>query len=491
MLAVHGDRARTMDARGSGQSGARGGAPGRWVLWLAAEVGVACGLAACGKGGTEAPPPDVFGCPALAGTYAIPEPDTLWPSFDGTPWERFTREDGAWFPLAWFDQVTLSAPAPGMLEARFRVRLERIREQIAGMHELGGPRYARWHALVQPAARASYEQAYGAGAYAEQLRAVAPLTEVTWSGVQGRDFRCDDGELVFTRRSGKPLRVGHGPEGGVLVHGTEITSVGIPVWCGDGCKELPIPTGTRDARVEWWSTPARPDWSPDVAALEPPREAVAEAERVRLARQEAIDRRVFAPASEIRARLTPLLPPGGTLESVEVRDGAVHVVHRAREGQEKEFTRAVAAFGERPIGLQVVYVTSRPTQRDVTFRLVDSALVQRTPPPAQAGGSGAATAPTVLPTLVPVAPAPNASALRSRAQALLPGGMRVDAARVSGEAVFLTGTAPRNAVVSDGLRALDAAAQGREPRVELLSVEMREGAVRYEIRVPAAILATP
>lgn len=471
-----------------------GGWPGAVVL----GAGMALVLAGCGSRGVEAPPPDVFGCPALAGTYALPDIDGQWPSFDGTPWAQFRFGEVGRAPLAWFDQVTLVTPAPGMLEARFRVRPERITEQIQGMHDLGGPRYARWHALVQPAARASYERNYGAGAYAEQLRAVGPMVEASWSGTQGRDFTCKDGELRFARATGRPLRLTRGPTGGVQVSGTELKTVGIPVWCGDGCKELPIPTGTRDASVEWWVTQARPEWAPDVASLKPPKEAVAEAERVRLARQAAIDRRVFASVDEIRSRLTPLLPPGGTLESVEIRDGAVHIVHRAPEGRETLFARAVRGFGEAPRGLQVVYVTSRPTQRDVEFRLVDSALVRREPMPAWEAKDGASDAASVspLPVLTPAAPTRriDSAGLKASAQALLPAGMRVERASARDDVAYLSGTAPRNAVVSDGLRALDAAAQARAPsgpRVELMWVAMEGGQVRYEIRVPLAALASP
>lgn len=95
-------------------------------------------------------------------------------------------------------------------------------------------------------------------------------------------------------------------------------------------------------------------------------------------------------------------------------------------------------------------------------------------------------------------PAPVAvddpAVLRTRMQALLPAGMQVDTVRVSGEVVFATGRAPRNAVVSDGLRALDAAAQARAPdapRVELLSVRMDASGVEYEVRVPVAALGSP
>ena len=473
---------------------AKGGA--RWLAGTALGAGLAMGLAGCGGGGVDAPEPDVFGCPALAGTYALPDIDGLWPSFDGTPWERFEPADRGGVPLAWFDQVTFVTPAPGMLEARFRVRPERITEQINGMHDLGGPRYARWHALVQPAARASYEQTYGAGAYAEEVAKVGPLVQATWSGTQGREFTCKDGALRFSRPSGRPLSLSRGPTGGVLVSGTELKTVGIPVWCGDGCKELPIPTGTREARVEWWVTPARPDWTPDVAGLKPPKEVVAEAERVRLERQAAVDRRVFASVDEIRGRLLPLLPPGGTLESVEVRDGAVHIVHRAPAGRETLFSRAVGGFGEAPRGLQVVYVSSRPTQRDVEFHLVDSALVRREPLPAWAAKDGASPTGASLPVLTPVAPSRRVdnAGLRASAQALLPAGMVVERASGSGDVVYLVGTAPRNAVVSDGLRALDAAAHARAPsgpRVELMSVAMEGGVVRYEIRVPLAVLAAP
>lgn len=471
---------------------------GRWLGGVVLGAGIALVLAGCGSRGEDAPQPDIFGCPALAGTYALPDIDGQWPSFDGTPWAQFRFGQGGWVPLAWFDQVTLVTPAPGMLEARFRVRPERITGQIQSMHDLGGPRYARWHALVQPAARASYERNYGAGAYAEQLREVGPLLEASWSGTQGREFTCKDGELHFARTSGRPLRLARGPTGGVEVSGTELKTVGIPVWCGDGCKELPIPTGTREARVEWWVTQPRPDWTPDVASLKPPKEAVAEAERVRLERQAAVDRRVFASVDEIRSRLTPLLPPGGTLESVEIRDGAVHIVHRAPEGRETMFSRAVAGFGEAPRGLQVVYVTSRPTQRDVEFRLVDSALVRREPMPAWAPKDGASAAASVspLPVLTPAAPTRRIdnAGLKASAQALLPAGMRVERASANDSGVYLVGTAPRNAVVSDGLRALDAAAQARAPngpRVELISVAMEGGAVRYEIRVPLAALASP
>ena len=481
-----------------GRTGTSGMARGRWAAGMALGAGLALALAGCGRGGVDAPEPDIFGCPALAGTYALPDIDGQWPSFDGTPWERFVIADRGWVPLAWFDQVTLVTPAPGMLEARFRVRPERITEQVNGMHDVGGPRYARWHALVQPAAKASYEQNYGAGAYAEEVGKVGPLVEVSWSGTQGRDFACKDGELQFSRTSGRPVRLTRGPSGGVQVAGTELKTVGIPVWCGDGCKELPIPTGTREASVEWWVTTPRPAWTPDVAGLKPPKEAVAEAERVRLERQAAVDRRVFAPVEEIRSRLTPLLPPGGTLETVEIRDGAVHIVHRAPAGRETMFSRAVGGYGESPIGLQVVYVTSRPTQRDVEFRLVDSALVRREPMPAWQAKDGSSSAPgaSPLPVLTPAEPSRRIdnAGLRASAQALLPAGMRVERASASNDTVYLVGTAPRNAVVSDGLRALDAAAQARAPsgpRVELISVAMEGGAVRYEIRVPLAALASP
>ena len=168
----------------------------------------------------------------------------------------------------------------------------------------------------------------------------------------------------------------------------------------------------------------------------------------------------------------------------------------------------LAALGILIAGAVALAMRGTPSE-DTPTSPAEGPPVEAVPAPS---GPAAAAAPTAAPSaaprdLAPVpVPEPVASAepapvavddpavLRARMQALLPAGMQVDTVRVSGEVVFATGRAPRNAVVSDGLRALDAAAQARAPdapRVELLSVRMDANGVEYEVRVPVAALGSP
>ena len=359
-------------------------------------IGCALIVPACSPPATEqrsAPVADARGCPDLRGSYSV-YVDTAGTgvNFDGTPFEELPFRQGSWVALTSVAGAVIDTDPAGELSFRFRLTDEEVMDEIRMMNEYRPQQYRDWYALLKPAGRAAYVGQHGEAAYQQRVAELGPTTEASLTLRHGRDFSCDGGAMLIPRPSGNPIRLTRNGNGDLAAESREYRTFGVTVWCGDGCKEMKIPTGVYTGKLVWAQAPDLGAWSPasirDLSALSRPRLEV-EAEQARVVaetRQSNEDR--YAPLDTIRGRFAALAAGGVQLLGVEFSGSAVRVsmgfVDAAvpLDEQEARIGQLIAVVAERQgdsfnRGSQVQrrMVCCSPTRREVDFTLRDGPLV--------------------------------------------------------------------------------------------------------------------
>ncbi|GAA4799149.1 hypothetical protein GCM10023307_26760 [Lysobacter hankyongensis] len=469
--------------------------------------------------------PDLYGCPDLSGTYAFPPPGAKGVSYRGSMLEEFPIEWGNRVPASQIRGLTIRRVEPGAYEFRFMVEDTRVVQHLALIREFYKPRYRELYHLLQAPQRDAFIAREGEAAHAKRVAELGPPAEIVRTLRAGTDMICRDGWIELPRAYTKPIRLTLGEDRSILGESREISTVGITVWCGDGCKDLPIPTGTYTGTLRWPRDDAQRPWRvQDLAArslLERPIDEIEAEVARREAEQARSDADRFLAADDIRGRLEGLAPAGTVVETVEVRGGEVHVRYTAPTADVDTLLNRVAGVGGNgaatgPQRVQRIVTSGRFHVRSVEFVLTDSPMVLRSEatasmgnasgedpasgmavlsaaPSAAVAGSAPANAPGPATTAnaagsqLPPAGYADPLAIQRRVGRLFPAGCRVVDVRYGGERVTLTGQAETHRCVSDGMRALDAA----QSRPELLSI-VRESndSHRFEILiVPSALTA--
>ena len=449
---------------------------------------------------------DVFGCPALSGTYAVQMPNAeTGVKLEGSPLERIGSTSSEEVPLEAMSGVMVQTDESGGIHFRFLISDERVMKQLEILREYTAPQYDQWYQMQQQPARGEFVARFGEDAYQKRVAELGPRTNVALSLQRGKDFTCDDGWLEIPRAYGEPIRLTLGENGNLVAESREVSTYGVTVWCGDGCKEFPIPTGTYTGTMVWPKAVGMREWTADGMAnrfvfLRPVKEIQAEQSKF-AANTATYNARRYA-------RFAAIAPEGVKILNVEFVDSQVRVTAgfpeavRSVEDQRARIEWMIAAVEERhPRFLDdkdVVkrVVSSGGTMRhEVDFTLRDSPLVL-------IGDSDAAQTAVVLQPLplVPSAPveqtaaeaAPgmaNASVLEARISGHFAGGCSLTSVRHSGDRVFVVGSASSMRAVSDSLRALDAAAAPVTNSVELVSIEQQSpDAYRFEMMLRRSAL---
>lgn len=467
---------------------------------------------------------DLYGCPDLSGTYAFPPPGAKGVSYRGSMLEEFPIEWGNRVPAAQIRALSVRRAEPGLYEFRFMVDDVRVTQHLALIREFYKPRYRELYHLLQAPQRDAFIAREGEAAHAKRVAELGPPAEIVRTLRAGSDMVCRDGWMELPRAYTKPIRLTLGEDRSILGESREISTVGITVWCGDGCRDLPIPTGTYTGTLRWPRDDAQRPWrAQDLAArsmLERPLDEIEAELAQREAQQAQADARRYLSTDEIRSRLAGLAPAGTVIDTVDVRGGRVHVRYTAPRDDVETLLNRIAALGgdgttRGPQQVQRIVTSGRFHERSVEFVLTDSPVVRREAMRAVAAGPGlaqdpaagmavlsmaSASAPTSAPTHVAPGMAPNAAgvtippagyadplAIQRRVAKLFPGGCRIVEVRYRDERVILVGQAEAHRCVSDGLRALD----GAQSRPELLSINREsDHSHRFEILIaPSALTA--
>lgn len=217
--------------------------------------------------------------------------------------------------------VVIDGDPAGDLSFRFRLADEEVMKEVRTMDEFRPQRYRDWYALLQPAGRADYVGQYGEQAYQRRVAELGPITEASLALRHGRDFSCDGGTMLIPRASGNPVRLTRNGNGDLLGESREYRTFGVTVWCGDGCREMKIPTGVYTGRLVWARTPDPGAWTAaiiqDLSTLRRPRLEV-EAEQARIAAETLrSNENRYAPLDTIRARFAAIAAGGVQLLGVE------------------------------------------------------------------------------------------------------------------------------------------------------------------------------
>jgi hypothetical protein len=464
---------------------------------------------------------DLYGCPDLSGTYAFPPPGAKGVSYRGSMLEEFPIEWDNRVPAAQIRALSVRRTDPGLYEFRFMVDDVRVMRHLALIREFYKPRYRELYHLLQAPQRDAFIAREGEAAHAKRVAELGPPAEIVRTLRAGTDMVCRDGWMELPRAYTKPIRLTLGEDRSILGESREISTVGITVWCGDGCKDLPIPTGTYTGTLRWPRDDAQRPWrAQDLAArsmLERPLDEIEAELAQREAQQAQADARRYLSADEIRGRLAGLAPAGTVIDTVEVRSGRVHVRYTAPKDDMETLLNRIAGLGgdgttSGPQQVQRIVTSGRFHERSVEFVLTDSPVVRREAMRAVAAGPDLAQDPAAGMAVLSMAPASapasasthaargiasNAAtasvppagyadprAIQRRVAKLFPAGCRVVEVRYSGERVMLVGQADAHRCVSDGLRALD----GAQSRPELLSID-RESADSHRFRIMIAASA--
>jgi hypothetical protein len=463
---------------------------------------------------------DLYGCPDLSGTYAFPPPGAKGVSYRGSLLEEFPIEWGNRVPAAQIRALSVRRPEPGLYEFRFMVDDAWVTQHLALIREFYKPRYRELYHLLQAPQRDAFIAREGEAAHAKRVAELGPPAEIVRTLRAGTDMVCRDGWMELPRAYAKPIRLTLGEDRSILGESREISTVGITVWCGDGCKDLPIPTGTYTGTLRWPRDDAQRPWrAQDLAArsmLERPLDEIQAELAQREAQQAQADARRYLSADEIRSRLAGLAPAGTVIDTVDVRGGRVHVRYTAPKDDVETLLNRIAGLGgdgttRGPQQVQRIVTSGRFHERSVEFVLTDSPVVRREAMPAVAAGPDLAQDPAAGMAVLSVASAPGSAstqaapnmapnaagvtvppagyadplAIQRRVAKLFPAGCRIVEVRYSGERVILVGQAEAHRCVSDGLRALD----GAQSRPELLSLDReRDDSHRFRILIAASTL---
>jgi hypothetical protein len=480
-----------------------------------AGLAVTALLAGCSPGGGGAQADratlklDLHGCPDLGGTYAFSAPGEGGVSFEGSIFESLPVGNGGTIPAEQIGGLSIQRSAHGGYTLRFFVGDDRVMQHLKVIHEYEKPRYREWYHLLSDPARSAYIERNGQREYDAHLARLGPTTELVRELKPGVGMRCSDGWVEIPRAYRKPMRLTLAEDGSIIGEAPELDTVGVSVWCGDGCAELPVPVGKHTGRLRWPRNDGLHAWRPEdmrgrYVFLRPLDEIEAEA-RARDRAQRTADARRYRTAEDIRADLLAMAPPGTEIERVEVAEGKVHIQYSAPKDQMDVLLDTIAtAGGDRDAPKQVERGgrSSDMSRRFVRFHLTDSPLVLREVPGRVTDAAGVAGEPpsTPVPTQVatlyaapeetPAGMAPP-DELRRRISALAPAGCRVTDVRARQDRVFVHGEAERMACISDLLRAIDATQGSARIGPELESVEQREDRYRFRIMLGRSALTKP
>lgn len=479
----------------------------------------------------------VTGCPDLSGTFAL-QPFDEDGNPDGLPDPRKRAAvEGALFSpkteaaagigfLGHYSGVTIRHLDTHAIEFQFARAHGNVTAALEQIREYERPRYAEWYSLMQDEGRERYIARRGEPARATRLAELGPETMSTVTLERDRDYTCADGWVLFPRSGREPVRMTLDPAGHIVFESKELNTYDIPVWCGDGCKTLDIPTGAYLGTEHWPRDASARPWNPDDASrgfvFLPPAE-VAEAEQKAFAEnnRRSAERR-FATPDQVREALTPLLNDGVEIETVEISSlpfkGArmrVHVVPAdaampsedqqarqewflaaLREGDSgyiedsEVIKRGIVSGGSRRHEMEI-FLDTHPAVQPMRVPEVESGTastvaVTYIPPPAlpQSATTDESTA------SVADAPAGIASmgVLRTRLDALVAGGCRFDALSFVGRSVRVIGRADRMQCVSDSMRAIDGAVPDATSGIQLVEIRADEGGYRFELLLPESAL---
>ena len=479
---------------------------------MLAGLAVTALLAGCGPGGDGAQADraalklDVHGCPDLGGTYAFSAPGEGGVSFEGSPFESLPAGNGGTIPAEQIGGLSIQRSAYGGYTLRFFVNDDRVMQHLKVIHEYEKPRYREWYHLLSDPARSVYIERNGQRDYDEHLARLGPTAEIVKELKQGIAMSCRDGWVEIPRAYRKPLRLTLAEDGSIIGEAPELDTVGVSVWCGDGCAEIPVPVGKHTGRLRWPRNDGLQAWRPEhmrgrYVFLRPLDEIEAET-RARDQAQRAADARRYRTADDIRADLLAMAPPGTEIERVEVAEGKVHIQYSAPKAQMDVLLDTIAAAAGTPDAPKQVERGGRSSdmsRRFVRFVLTDSPLVLREVPVRVAEGGGAAAEPAVPTQLAALyavpgeTPAGMASPdeLRRRISALTPSGCRITDVRARQDRVFVHGEAERMACISDLLRAIDSTQGNARMGPELESVEQRDDRYRFRIMLGRSALTKP
>lgn len=478
---------------------------------LAMVLLAGCGSRAPGGGqaGRAVLAPDAYGCPDIHGSFAFNAPGKDGVTFTGSAFERLPAANGATIPPEQIGGLEIRRMAPGAYRLRFFVGEERVMQHLRVIREFEKPRYREWYHLLSDPARANYILRNGRNAYDARLAELGPQAEIVRELRFGTGLTCRDGWIEIPRSYRKPLRLTMAEDGSIIGEAPELDTVGVSVWCGDGCTEVPIPVGRHTGRLHWPRNGALRPWRPEDMrgrfVFERPIDEIEAEVRDRQQSQARADARRYRTAEAIHADLRAMAPPGTEIERVEVAEGKVHIQYSAPKDQMDVLLDTIAAVGgnrDAPKQVERGVRSSDMSRRFVRFVLTDSPLVLRTLPGEVADGGAPAGLP--MPTQVvalyaaPVDEAGKSPAgiaapdeLRRRISALTPSGCRVTDVRARQDRVIVLGEADRMACISDLLRAIASTQGSVRIGPELESVEQRDRGYHFRIMLGLSALTKP
>lgn len=228
------------------------------------------------------------GCPDLAGTYRLSPSDALGPPYTQSVIERAIRNR----PQRWrWETMTVAGRASDSLlltVRRSQRTMDAYRASITAQGEYYERQYQRMHS---PEVR--WQGAFARmtdDAFERNLAELYLWPEARLTIVRGRDYECARGWVTADRVVHDPgpdrsrprpdtvigtVRIARDKKGYLVFNGRYPEAVEYPIWCGDGCKGIPL--GTWD--LHSWShlAPAEPEtvaivrpWAAPFAADTPP-----------------------------------------------------------------------------------------------------------------------------------------------------------------------------------------------------------------------------
>ena len=471
------------------------------IAALCAVATIAAGLSGCGRrDGLPAQADDArlaidaYGCPDLSGRYQMTVPgDQDGVRLQGSLFEQVAAGDDR-ISASQIKGLQIERTGPGRYRFRYVLSQDRVQQSLAVIREFEKDRYRAWYHLQEPARRAEIVAREGQAAYDARVADVAPRTQIEQDISAGVQIRCDKGWVEIPRGADSPIRMTLAEDGSLIGRSKELETTGVTVWCGDGCKQLPIPTGHRDGLLYWGRSPDLRAWQPDdiggFAALERPMDEIEAETAARAAEQERRDTARFLPVAQIRATLAGMAPPETVVDSVQIDNGEVHIRYTAPNGQENVLLGRINGASHDPEAAMHVRrsgTSSDPMHTSIELSLNDSPLVLREAP-ADAASSSPASAATLFaaPDTAPTGDFADADTIRTRVGRLMPSGCRVTQVRHGQARVTVYGQAETLACISATLRAIEQAQAGAARGPELISVEATAEGGRQNFRIQLA-----